>query len=52
MYIKQYLPELEDQILMKLAQIQAELDRYFLGPPTEQEQRICFLTDVSDTKKL
>ncbi|XP_027012325.2 interferon-induced GTP-binding protein Mx2-like [Tachysurus fulvidraco] len=45
LHIEQYLPELEDQILMKLAQTQAELDCFVLGPPTEQEQRIGFLTD-------
>lgn len=51
MHFKSSLPELEEQILMKLAEAQRELDRYGSGPPTEQEHRICFLTDVSDKKK-
>ncbi|KAG7315627.1 hypothetical protein KOW79_020493 [Hemibagrus wyckioides] len=45
LHIESSLPELEEQILMKLAEAQGELDRYGSGPPTEQEHRICFLTD-------
>ncbi|XP_053471131.1 interferon-induced GTP-binding protein Mx2 isoform X1 [Ictalurus furcatus] len=45
LHIERCLPQLEEQILMKLAEIQAEVDRYGSGPPTEPEQRIYFMTD-------
>lgn len=46
--IKRSLPRLEEQILRKLAETQVEIDRYGIGPPTEPEQKIYFLTNVSD----
>ncbi|XP_060754445.1 interferon-induced GTP-binding protein Mx1-like [Neoarius graeffei] len=44
-HIKQSLPRLEEQIEIKLAETQAELDRYGSGPPTEPGERNCFLID-------
>ncbi|XP_054473767.1 interferon-induced GTP-binding protein Mx-like [Anoplopoma fimbria] len=44
-HIKRSLPQLEEQIKMKLAQTQAELDKYGSGPPAEAAERLCFLID-------
>ncbi|XP_053471503.1 interferon-induced GTP-binding protein MxA [Ictalurus furcatus] len=44
-HIELSLPRLEEQIDIKLADSQAELDRYGSGPPTEPAERICFLID-------
>ncbi|KAM9454440.1 interferon-induced GTP-binding protein MxA [Clarias gariepinus] len=44
-HIERSLPRLEEQIEMKLAETQAELDRYGSGPPTEPAERIFFLID-------
>ncbi|XP_053505844.1 interferon-induced GTP-binding protein Mx1-like [Ictalurus furcatus] len=45
LHIKKFLPQLKEQIQLMLAETQTELDRYNSGPPTDPEQRICFLTD-------
>ncbi|XP_017350325.1 interferon-induced GTP-binding protein Mx1-like [Ictalurus punctatus] len=45
LHIKKSLPQLKEQIQLMLAETQTELDRYNSGPPTDPEQRICFLTD-------
>ncbi|XP_053472105.1 interferon-induced GTP-binding protein Mx2-like, partial [Ictalurus furcatus] len=45
LHIELCLLQLEEQILMKLAEIQAEVDRYGSGPPIEPEQRIYSVTD-------
>uniref|UniRef100_A0AAX7TSJ4 Interferon-induced GTP-binding protein Mx n=1 Tax=Astatotilapia calliptera TaxID=8154 RepID=A0AAX7TSJ4_ASTCA len=39
------LPRLEEQIEDKLAQTQAELDRYGNGPPSDMAERLIFLID-------
>ncbi|XP_028302205.1 interferon-induced GTP-binding protein Mx-like isoform X3 [Gouania willdenowi] len=44
-HIKRSLPRLEEQIEEKLAQTQAELDRYGNGPPTDEAERLVFLID-------
>ncbi|XP_053471138.1 interferon-induced GTP-binding protein Mx2 [Ictalurus furcatus] len=44
-HIGRCLPQLEEQIQVKLSETQAELERYGSGTPTEPEQRIYFLTD-------
>uniref|UniRef100_A0A3Q0RRS7 Interferon-induced GTP-binding protein Mx n=1 Tax=Amphilophus citrinellus TaxID=61819 RepID=A0A3Q0RRS7_AMPCI len=46
-HIEKSLPRLEEQIDEKLAQTQAELDRYGNGPPSDPAQRLIFLIDVS-----
>uniref|UniRef100_A0AAR2IPB2 Interferon-induced GTP-binding protein Mx n=1 Tax=Pygocentrus nattereri TaxID=42514 RepID=A0AAR2IPB2_PYGNA len=44
-HIEKSLPRLEEQIEAKLAETQAELERYGDGPPTEPAERIYFLID-------
>ncbi|XP_071349759.1 interferon-induced GTP-binding protein Mx [Trachinotus anak] len=44
-HIEKSLPRLEEQIEEKLAQTQAELDRYGTGPPTDAAERLIFLID-------
>uniref|UniRef100_A0A3Q0RHP9 Interferon-induced GTP-binding protein Mx n=1 Tax=Amphilophus citrinellus TaxID=61819 RepID=A0A3Q0RHP9_AMPCI len=44
-HIEKSLPRLEEQIDEKLAQTQAELDRYGNGPPSDPAQRLIFLID-------
>ncbi|XP_005952305.1 interferon-induced GTP-binding protein Mx [Haplochromis burtoni] len=44
-HIERSLPRLEEQIEDKLAQTQAELDRYGNGPPSGMAERIIFLID-------
>uniref|UniRef100_A0A8C5D768 Interferon-induced GTP-binding protein Mx n=1 Tax=Gouania willdenowi TaxID=441366 RepID=A0A8C5D768_GOUWI len=44
-HIESSLPRLEEQIEEKLAQTQAELDRYGSGPPTDKAERLAFLID-------
>ncbi|KAB5523263.1 hypothetical protein PHYPO_G00150480 [Pangasianodon hypophthalmus] len=44
-HIERSLPRLEEQIEIKLAETQGELDRYGSGPPTEPGERIFFLID-------
>ncbi|XP_029287526.1 interferon-induced GTP-binding protein Mx-like isoform X2 [Cottoperca gobio] len=44
-HIERSLPRLEEQIEEKLAQTQAELDRYGIGPPTDAVERFFFLID-------
>ncbi|TSK17736.1 Interferon-induced GTP-binding protein Mx1 [Bagarius yarrelli] len=44
-HIELSLPRLEEQIEVKLAETQCELDRYGSGPPTEPGDRIVFLID-------
>ncbi|KAL6481073.1 hypothetical protein MHYP_G00091530 [Metynnis hypsauchen] len=44
-HIEKSLPRLEEQIEAKLAETQAELERYGNGPPTEPAERIYFLID-------
>uniref|UniRef100_A0A3Q2WC55 Interferon-induced GTP-binding protein Mx n=1 Tax=Haplochromis burtoni TaxID=8153 RepID=A0A3Q2WC55_HAPBU len=43
--LQRSLPRLEEQIEDKLAQTQAELDRYGNGPPSGMAERIIFLID-------
>ncbi|XP_060791630.1 interferon-induced GTP-binding protein Mx1-like [Neoarius graeffei] len=45
LHIERSLPQLEKQIEMKLAETQADLDRYGSGPPTEPGERLYFLID-------
>lgn len=45
--LQRSLPRLEEQIEDKLAQTQAELDRYGNGPPSDMAERLIFLIDVS-----
>uniref|UniRef100_A0A3P8Q063 Interferon-induced GTP-binding protein Mx n=1 Tax=Astatotilapia calliptera TaxID=8154 RepID=A0A3P8Q063_ASTCA len=44
-HIERSLPRLEEQIEDKLAQTQAELDRYGNGPPSDMAERLIFLID-------
>ncbi|XP_062866764.1 interferon-induced GTP-binding protein Mx1-like [Trichomycterus rosablanca] len=44
-HIERSLPRLEEQIEKKLAETQAELERYGSGPPTDPEGQIAFLID-------
>ncbi|XP_071393378.1 interferon-induced GTP-binding protein Mx [Centroberyx affinis] len=44
-HIEKSLPRLEEQIEEKLAQTQAELDRYGNGPPSDAAERLIFLID-------
>uniref|UniRef100_A0A8D3E1R7 Interferon-induced GTP-binding protein Mx n=1 Tax=Scophthalmus maximus TaxID=52904 RepID=A0A8D3E1R7_SCOMX len=44
-HIERSLPRLEEQIEEKLAQTQAELERYGTGPPTDPAERLIFLID-------
>ncbi|XP_034724666.1 interferon-induced GTP-binding protein Mx [Etheostoma cragini] len=44
-HIERSLPRLEEQIEEKLAQTQAELERYGTGPPTDAAERLYFLID-------
>ncbi|KAF1391315.1 hypothetical protein PFLUV_G00040850 [Perca fluviatilis] len=44
-HIERSLPRLEEQIEEKLAQTQAELERYGTGPPTDAAERLFFLID-------
>ncbi|KAM8867219.1 LOW QUALITY PROTEIN: interferon-induced GTP-binding protein Mx-like [Synchiropus picturatus] len=44
-HIELSLPRLEEQIEEKLAQTQAELERYGNGPPSEPSERLLFLID-------
>ncbi|XP_037622357.1 interferon-induced GTP-binding protein Mx-like isoform X1 [Sebastes umbrosus] len=46
-HIEKSLPRLEEQIEEKLAQTQAELERYGTGPPSDAAERLFFLIDVS-----
>uniref|UniRef100_A0AAQ5X3M3 Interferon-induced GTP-binding protein Mx n=1 Tax=Amphiprion ocellaris TaxID=80972 RepID=A0AAQ5X3M3_AMPOC len=46
-HIERSLPRLEEQIEEKLAQTQAELDKYGNGPPSDAAERLIFLIDVS-----
>ncbi|XP_056294404.1 interferon-induced GTP-binding protein Mx-like [Pseudoliparis swirei] len=45
LHIERSLPRLEDQIEQKLAQTQAELERYGCGPPADAAERVFFLID-------
>uniref|UniRef100_A0A8C2Z1V4 Interferon-induced GTP-binding protein Mx n=2 Tax=Cyclopterus lumpus TaxID=8103 RepID=A0A8C2Z1V4_CYCLU len=45
LHIERSLPRLEEQIEEKLAQTQAELDRYGCGPPADAAERVFFLID-------
>ncbi|XP_054473619.1 interferon-induced GTP-binding protein Mx-like [Anoplopoma fimbria] len=44
-HIQRSLPRLEEQIEEKLAQTQAELERYGSGPPSDPAERLIFLID-------
>lgn len=44
-HIERSLPRLEEQIEEKLAQTQAELERYGNGPPSDSSERLIFLID-------
>uniref|UniRef100_A0A672ZBB1 Interferon-induced GTP-binding protein Mx n=1 Tax=Sphaeramia orbicularis TaxID=375764 RepID=A0A672ZBB1_9TELE len=44
-HIEKSLPRLEEQIEVKLAQTQAEMERYGSGPPTDAAERLTFLID-------
>ncbi|XP_054482825.1 interferon-induced GTP-binding protein Mx [Anoplopoma fimbria] len=44
-HIERSLPRLEEQIEEKLAQTQAELERYGSGPPSDPAERLIFLID-------
>ncbi|KAM4612489.1 interferon-induced GTP-binding protein Mx3-like isoform 1-T2 [Polymixia lowei] len=44
-HIEKSLPNLEQQIEEKLAQTQAELDRYGTGPPSDTAEKLLFLID-------
>ncbi|XP_075952229.1 interferon-induced GTP-binding protein Mx [Anarhichas minor] len=44
-HIERSLPRLEEQIEEKLAQTQAELERYGSGPPADAAERLFFLID-------
>ncbi|CAN9512551.1 unnamed protein product [Ophioblennius macclurei] len=44
-HIEKSLPRLEEQIEEKLAQTQAELDRYGNGPPAEVAEKLVFFID-------
>ncbi|XP_037622366.1 interferon-induced GTP-binding protein Mx-like isoform X2 [Sebastes umbrosus] len=44
-HIEKSLPRLEEQIEEKLAQTQAELERYGTGPPSDAAERLFFLID-------
>ncbi|XP_069001838.1 interferon-induced GTP-binding protein Mx [Embiotoca jacksoni] len=44
-HIERSLPRLEEQIEEKLAQTQAELDKYGNGPPSDAAERLMFLID-------
>ncbi|XP_022057318.1 interferon-induced GTP-binding protein Mx [Acanthochromis polyacanthus] len=44
-HIERSLPRLEEQIEEKLAQTQAELDKYGNGPPSDEAERLIFLID-------
>nr|ACF75867.1 Mx2 protein [Oplegnathus fasciatus] len=44
-HIEKSLPRLEEQIEEKLAQTQAELERYGTGPPSDTAERLVFLID-------
>uniref|UniRef100_A0A3Q1C594 Interferon-induced GTP-binding protein Mx n=1 Tax=Amphiprion ocellaris TaxID=80972 RepID=A0A3Q1C594_AMPOC len=44
-HIERSLPRLEEQIEEKLAQTQAELDKYGNGPPSDAAERLIFLID-------
>ncbi|XP_008289661.1 interferon-induced GTP-binding protein Mx [Stegastes partitus] len=44
-HIERSLPRLEEQIEEKLAQTQAELDRYGNGPPSDPAERLIFVID-------
>ncbi|XP_068576149.1 interferon-induced GTP-binding protein Mx [Cebidichthys violaceus] len=44
-HIERSLPRLEEQIEEKLAQTQAELERYGCGPPADAAERLVFLID-------
>ncbi|TNN34508.1 Interferon-induced GTP-binding protein Mx [Liparis tanakae] len=48
LHIERSLPRLEDQIEEKLAQTQAELERYGCGPPADAGERVLFLIDVRE----
>ncbi|KAI5616072.1 interferon-induced GTP-binding protein MxA [Silurus asotus] len=45
LHIERSLPQLEEQIMVKLAETQAELHSFGPGSPTEPEQKIYLLTD-------
>ncbi|XP_040889729.1 interferon-induced GTP-binding protein Mx-like [Toxotes jaculatrix] len=44
-HIEKSLPRLEEQIEKKLAQTQAELERYGTGPPSDAAERLVYLID-------
>ncbi|GLD69935.1 AAW22002.1 Mx protein [Lates japonicus] len=44
-HIERSLPRLEEQIEEKLAQTQAEMERYGNGPPTDAAERLFYLID-------
>ncbi|XP_067444126.1 interferon-induced GTP-binding protein Mx [Thunnus thynnus] len=44
-HIERSLPRLEEQIEEKLAQTQAELEKYGTGPPSDAGERLAFLID-------
>ncbi|CAK6958697.1 Hypothetical predicted protein [Scomber scombrus] len=44
-HIERSLPRLEEQIEEKLAQTQAELEKYGTGPPSDAAERLAFLID-------
>ncbi|KAK2862442.1 hypothetical protein Q5P01_001975 [Channa striata] len=44
-HIEKSLPRLEEQIEEKLAQTQAELERYGTGPPSDAAERLVFFID-------
>uniref|UniRef100_A0A4W6D5Y3 Interferon-induced GTP-binding protein Mx n=1 Tax=Lates calcarifer TaxID=8187 RepID=A0A4W6D5Y3_LATCA len=44
-HIERSLPRLEEQIEEKLAQTQAEMERYGNGPPTDAAERLVYLID-------
>uniref|UniRef100_A0A3Q1JRZ7 Interferon-induced GTP-binding protein Mx n=3 Tax=Anabas testudineus TaxID=64144 RepID=A0A3Q1JRZ7_ANATE len=48
-HIERSLPRLEEQIEEKLAQTQAELERYGTGPPSDAAERLLFLIDKITT---
>ena len=45
-YFQRCLPRLEEQVEEKLAQTQAEMERYGTGPPSDPAERLIFLIDV------
>ncbi|KAF5889620.1 interferon-induced GTP-binding protein Mx1 [Clarias magur] len=48
-HIEQSLPQIENQIKSELAETQHVLDRYGEGPPTDEPERMNFLTDKITT---